>query len=136
MRLSQKASACTSGTNCACCLTLDDGTVVQVLGDTSANRVIAAKLVHEEPQKPSDLPEELRQSAASHEPMSKEDKHVGHADSAEARPGTQCMRCIRDAFCAMHVASCCRVSCGSVDWITWPVCVHLMCWGGGGAGSA
>lgn len=46
---------------------------MQVLGDVGATREIAAKLTHEEPQKPSELQEELHHHG--HQPDS-EEKHV------------------------------------------------------------
>lgn len=114
--------------------------IFQVLGDTSANRVIAAKLVHEEPQKPSDLPEELRQSASTHEPpMSKEDKHVGSAElnrAVNACGGFVAHH--RGAvvqFCVMHVASsCCTLWQCQLDYLA--VRVHSMSVFWAGAGSA
>jgi hypothetical protein len=52
----------------------------QVLAGTGATREIANKLVHEEQQKPSELPDELRHGddhgANAPGPMSSEDKHV------------------------------------------------------------
>jgi hypothetical protein len=52
----------------------------QVLQGTGATRVIANKLEHEEQQKPSQLPDELRHGddhgANPPGPMSSEDKHV------------------------------------------------------------
>eukprot|EP00878_Enallax_costatus_P001139 GHUV01001277.1.p1 GENE.GHUV01001277.1~~GHUV01001277.1.p1 ORF type:complete len:128 (+),score=48.02 GHUV01001277.1:154-537(+) len=53
----------------------------EVLGTTGATREIATKLMHETPQKPSDLPDELRQGNSHGNPMtdpnmSHEDKHL------------------------------------------------------------
>lgn len=58
--------------------------VLQVLAGTGATREIGNKLLHETPQKPSDLPDELRQGNSHGNPMtdpnmSAEDKHVSRA---------------------------------------------------------
>eukprot|EP00775_Hariotina_reticulata_P003035 gene3035-3316_t len=67
----------------------------EVLGDTSANRVIASKLVHEEPQKPSDLPEELRHGDAhgnpntSAGPMESAEKHLKYLEMQQQQQAEQ-----------------------------------------------
>lgn len=52
----------------------------EVIGGTAGSRVIGNKLAHEEPQKPSDLPDELRHGddhgANPTGPMSADDKKV------------------------------------------------------------
>jgi hypothetical protein len=71
-----------------------------VLQGTGATRVIANKLEHEEQQKPSQLPDELRHGddhgANPPGPMSSEDKHVSEARPIAALPSwKQC--CITNA---------------------------------------
>jgi hypothetical protein len=62
----------------------DDGSTAppeaEVVGGTAGSRVIGNKLAHEEPQKPSDLPDELRHGDSHGNeppgPMSSEEKLV------------------------------------------------------------
>lgn len=75
---------CNSNWNNACLLSaLPCCPCLQVVGGTAGTRVIGNKLAHEEPQKPSDLPDELRHGddhgANPPGAMSAEDKHVSRA---------------------------------------------------------